>query len=103
MLVLKVLFLRGSEEVAMSLLLRPSPHTIILKKNIWPTVEQVAVHEPIAQLQAERVPKRANDSVAMEVGGAWKRICTSTHSGENQWVTQSVAKNPICVSQQRYK
>lgn len=36
MLVLKVVFLRGSEEVAMSLLLRPSPHTIILKKSSDP-------------------------------------------------------------------
>lgn len=80
MLVLKVLFLRGSEEVAMSLLLRPSPHTIILKKTSDPPWDKSLCMNQSLSCRAERVPKRANDSVAMEVGGAWERICTSTHS-----------------------
>lgn len=39
---------------------------------------------------AKRVPKRANDSVAVGVGDAWERVCTSTHSERLTLMSESL-------------
>lgn len=52
-------------------------------------VSRVAVHKQITQLQAERIPKRANASVAMEVGGAWEaHVYFQTLCETSEWLSQ---------------